>query len=166
MLDIREANILEIQHLENFTNASVRIGNHCMEDYAPTSEFLFYRVILEKSDTDRMFVLFETGLTKQTLGQTCRLKDIVSSSENIERVKQAINGGNSFSKGVDLKSDPNMELELVASELYNVPLTIIDGNHRAIAHYIIHGSVQGVPAYICVHKNISKWPYIPPGARM
>ena len=165
MRDIQLANLSEIRQLEKYTNASVQIGNHCMEDHAPTSEFLYYRVILEQNDIDRIFVLYEPGLANLTLDQTCRLKDIISTACKDKRVEQAISGGSSFPKGINLKSDPNMELELVASELYTAPLIIIDGNHRAIAHYTTYGNLHGVPAYVCIHKNISQWKYIPPLAK-
>jgi hypothetical protein len=38
---------------------------------------------------------------------------------------------------------------------------IIDGNHRAIAQQLRHGSLAWVPVFLCIHPAIATWSYVP-----
>ena len=44
-------------------------------------------------------------------------------------------------------------------------LVAIDGNHRLMAHYLTHRSVEGVHAYLFSHPKTAVWDWFPHYAR-
>lgn len=159
MVVVEEVDIATVQRHEETTASNARLGGYHMDRHCPTSEFRCYRVQLERSDEDRLFLLGLTEFTNQTRGQSCRLRDVLPTASAIQRVA-------SFSSvAVDLRSRPGLELVLVAAELRNAPLIAIDGNHRAMAQFLTYGTVEGVPALVCAHQAIGQWHFVPPLAR-
>jgi hypothetical protein len=77
----------------------------------------------------------------------------------LSRVTSFINGN------FDLRSQINMEPIFVGKNIENVSLTAIDGNQRIMAQYLTFGSLDGVPAYIYLHRDFNNWYFIPPLAR-
>jgi hypothetical protein len=157
MVVVSEVNILEVQRHEEATAANARLGGYKMDTHCPMNEFQCFRVLLEQSDTDRLFLLGQ--FAGRTTGQTCRIRDVKLSAADLSRVASFTTAG------VDLRSHVGLELVLVCRELYDAPLIIIDGNHRAIAHYLAQRRMQSVPAYVCLHRAISQWSYVPSLAR-
>lgn len=157
MVIVSEVSISEVQRHEEATAANARLDRYDLNRHCPTSEFRCLRVLLEQSDTDRLFLL--GCFVERTTGRTCRIRDVELDPANSHRVASFVNAG------VDLRSRAGLELVLVCRELYDAPLVIIDGNHRAIAHYLTQGSMQSVPAYVCVHQAISQWGFVPNLAR-
>jgi hypothetical protein len=45
------------------------------------------------------------------------------------------------------------------------PLVVGDGNHRIIAQFWTHRSVEGVPIFICSHPAVANWSFCPSPAR-
>jgi hypothetical protein len=130
-----------------------------MDHHCPTNQLRCFRVQLERQDEDRLFLLGLTEFINQTRDQTCRLRDVFSGASAIQRVASIINAG------VDLRSRSGLELVLVATEPHGAPLIAIDGNHRAMAQFLAHGSMEGVLAFVCVHPAIGQWHFVPPLAR-
>ena len=114
---------------------------------------------LERQDEDRLFLLGLTEFINQTRGQSGRLRDLLPTASTVQRVASLITAG------VDLLSRSGLELVLVAADLQGAPLVAIDGNHRAMAHFLAYNSVEGVPAFVCVHPAIGQWHFVPSLAR-
>ena len=159
MIVVCEVTIADVQHHEQATASNARLGGYHMDRHCPTNQLLCYRVQLERPDEDRLFMLGLTEFINQTRGQSCRLRDVLPGASAIQRVASFITAG------INLRSRSGLELVLVAAELQCAPLVAIDGNHRAMAQFLAHGSVEGVPAFVCVHPAIGQWPYVPPLAR-
>lgn len=159
MLIKGEVDISVIQRHEETTASNARLGYYHMDCHCPTNEFRCFRVGLEQQDEDNLFLLGLTEFVNQTQSQSCRLRDVVRDASSIRRVESFITAR------LDLRSGIGLELVLVGSDLHGAPLVIIDGNHRAIAQYLTHGSVDGVPAFVCVHPAIRHWPFVPPLAQ-
>jgi hypothetical protein len=157
VVDVSEVNISEVQRHEEATAANARLGRYEMGIHCPANEFLCFRVLLEQSDTDRLFLLGD--FAERTTDRTCRIRDVKLCAADLPRVASFVTAR------VDLRSQAGLELVLVCRELHKAPLIIIDGNHRAIAHYLTQGSMLSVPAYVCVHQAISQWPFVPNRAR-
>ena len=157
MVVTEEVDIAVVQRHEGATASNARLGGYHMDRHCPTTEFRCYRVRLEQSDENRLFGL--TEFINQTRGQSCRLRDVLPGASAIQRVASFITAG------INLRSRSGLELVLVTAELHGAPLVAIDGNHRAMAQFLAHGSVEGVPAFVCVHPAIGQWPYVPPLAR-
>ncbi len=159
MIIVGEVDISEIQRHEEATASNVRLGGYHMDRHSPANDFQCFRVLLESQDDDRVFLLSLTVFINQTQGLSGRLRDLVPAA-------LAIEGVSSFTTmGTDLRTRAGWELVFVASELHSAPLVAIDGNHRAIAQYLTYGSMEGVPAYVCVHQAIGQWGYVPQLAR-
>lgn len=159
MIVVGEVDIAEVQRHEQATASNARLGGYHMDHHCPTNQFRCYRVQLERQDEDRLFMLGQTEFINQTRGQSCRLRDVLPGASATQRVASFI------AAGVDLRSRSGLELVLVAAELHGASLVAIDGNHRAMAQYLTHGSAQGVPAFVCVHPAIGEWRFVPPLAR-
>ena len=155
---VGEADITEVQRHEQATVANARLGGYGMDAHCPMNEIRCYRVMLESSDLDRLFVLQD--FATHTPNRTCRLRDVVPSTASLQRVASFATAG------VDLRTHAGLELLLVGIGLDGGSLVAIDGNHRMIAHYLTQGSVDGVPAFIGVHPAMNRWPFVPPLARL
>ena len=159
MIVFGEVTISEVQLHEEATASNARLGSYEMDHHCPTREFLCYRVKLERQDESHLFLLGISDFMNLTRGRTCRLGDVLPHASKDAGVWSFM------TSDVDLRSWAGLELVLVAAELQGAPLVAIDGNHRAIAHFLAHGSVERVPAFVCVHPAIGKWQFIPPLAR-
>lgn len=157
MFVVGEVEIAEVQQHEQATSANARLGGYGMDAHCPTNEIRCYRVVLEEGDLDRLFVMQD--FAAYTSNGSCRLRDVLPSIADIKRVA-------SFTTpSVDLRKRTGLEVILVGSDVDRASLVAIDGNHRIIAQYISQGSVDGVPAFVCVHPAMNRWPYVPPLAR-
>jgi hypothetical protein len=159
MIVFQEVSLATVQQHELDTNSNVRLGGYHMDRFCPTAEFCCHRVQLQHSDGDRLFLLGISAFISQTQRDSCRLRDLLPTAASIPNVASFVRDG------VDLRSQPCLELVLVGAQLQLGHLVAIDGNHRMMAHYLNHASVEGVPAFVCVHKNITQWSYIPTLAR-
>ena len=159
MVVFEEVDITTVQRHEQATTSNVRLGGYQMDRHCPTSEFRCYRIQLEQTDEDRLFLLGLTEFFDQTRGQSCRLLDVLPAASTIKRVASFC------SHVVDLRSRLGLELVLVTTNPHCAPLIAIDGNHRAMAQFLTHGTFESVPAFVCVHPAIGQWHFVPPLAR-
>ena len=123
----------------------------------PPEEFQTERATLEDSDLDRVFAIPEFG--RHTTGGSCRIRDIEKSALSDPRVQQFME------PPIDLRIAPKLELLIFAADPETWPLVVVDGNHRLIAHYWNHRSIEGVPVFICSHPKVATWGFCPPTAR-
>jgi hypothetical protein len=163
MRQVVESSITEVElHLEK-TNSNIFFdyNDYGLKDF-PKNEFKCFKVILEKSDIDRLYLIGNfANITKDSL----KVSDLVSKEEVLcdthenrgERVKKIMEGGAQYNKGLDLLTDKDFELVLVGQNLIDGPLVLMDGSHRIIAHYLNRGDVDRVHAYVCIHSNVKKW---------
>jgi hypothetical protein len=111
-------------------------------------EYRSFRVELELADLPKLVLWWE--FERHTTDQNCRLATLLPSAATLERLE----------KCSDLRIIRNRELVLLADDLQGSFLYIIDGNHRAIAQHLYHGSFEGVSAYVCVYPGIRAWAYV------
>lgn len=123
-------------------------------------EYVGYRAILDDKDTSNIAVYWQ--FQEHTQDETCRLFDLLETAKDIPRVKNFTEGVPSKGYGpVDLRTLPDREPTIVTNSLDSHLLYVIDGNNRTIGHYLRHGSLAGVPAFVCVHPRMLEWAYIP-----
>lgn len=159
MVVMENVDIPAVQRHELNTKANVQLGGYRMDRHCSTNEFRCYLAQLERADEDRLFLLGLDEFTSQTRGRSCRLQDVLPTASAIQRVSSFVEAG------VDLRSRSDLALILVTTNLHSAPLIIIDGNHRAIAQFLVYGTVQGAPTFVCVHQAISQWHFVPRLAR-
>lgn len=145
--------LCDVQMHEVATYANVRLGSYKMDGPCPLDEFKMYKVKLEAMDVDRLFLL-DCGFATYTSDLTCRLKDASPGLLADKRVRMVIDEAYFpvSAKQAILIVSPNEKCG---------PLTIYDGNHRAIAQFLMRHTVQDVLAFVCVHCRISEWEYVP-----
>jgi hypothetical protein len=154
---IETVSLAILQRHEMATDSNVTLGGYGLSEHCPLAEFAIHRANLDAGDIDRLFLL--GTFAERTHGRSARLKDVLPEFAANPRVDSALR------RNVDLRSDWNLEIVIVTAEAQNAPLTVIDGNHRAVAHFLRFGDVGDVPAYLCVHGRVGQWPYIPRLAR-
>lgn len=152
MKDIVQVDLATIRaHEAKQKRLNVSLGSYHMP---PAEEFINWRVVLEKGDLDRLYLL--SDFLKHT-GGSCKLKDI--KSENNKIIQEKMN------ESTDLRVSPDLAPIIVCTGLESRPLSVIDGNHRISAHYLLHKGIDGAHAYVCVHDQIFKWRHLVPAAR-
>lgn len=158
-MDILEAvDVSDVQAHEAATYANVRLGGYDMDRCCLLSEFEAFNVRLEASDIDRLFLL-NCGFAADTKGQTCKLRDVLPGVVAHERVRNVIDKAR-------FPVSPNQAILIVSPDEKGGPLTIYDGNHRAMAQYLVQKTVHDVLAFVCVHRRISEWGFVPPLGRI
>ena len=155
---LRIAGVNEVKAHEAATHANVRLGGYNMDQCCPLSEFKAFSVRLEASDLDRLLLL-NCGFAGDTKGQTCKLRDVLPGVVAHERVRNVIDKA-CFPVSTD------QAILIVSADEKCGPLTIYDGNHRAMAQYLMRRTVNDVLAYVCVHRRISEWGFVPPLGRI
>jgi hypothetical protein len=167
---IKNIHLDQVRQLLERHNSNMRFNNYHLPDFCPENEFQCYKVTFDDEDIDRMSLVENF---KDVSNKTCKLKEINRSAVLAQkeedrglRVKRLMDGGDQFERGVNLITDQGFEIVLVGRNLCKGSLLIIDGSHRAIAHYLNYGTLQGVSAFICVHNNIAKWGFYKPIANV
>jgi hypothetical protein len=153
---IEDVDVATVRAHEEATDSNVRLCGYDMP--VVLSEVRASRVLLDADDIARLFLLGIGGLDEQTRCETWRVADVLPSARTLDRVWSFIGGC------VDLRARPELSLVIVTAGDER-PLTLIDGNHRAMAQFLAYGTMEGVPAFVCVHPGFAQWSYIPPLAR-
>lgn len=160
MTSIEPVTLHIVQAHERATDANVRLGGYHMDRVSPTAEFQLFRVTLVDADLGRLFLLGITEFGVCTAGESWRVPDLLPAAALLPRVAPFVRDK------IDLPARPDRALLIVSPDPHTGPLVITDGNHRAMAYYSMHRSVQGVPAFVCVHPKIRGWNFMPPPARV
>jgi hypothetical protein len=154
MQNLKTVELSVVQERERSTNANIRVGGYGLP---PAEQFRNHWALLNDSDLDRLFLIPEFG--KHTAGNSCLLKDITESALSDPRVRQFL------TTPINLQIAPNLDLLTFTVHPEKSPLVVGDGNHRVIAHFWTHWSVEGVPILICSHPEVAKWGFCPTPAR-
>jgi len=156
---LNEVEITAIQkHLRNL-NTGVLLDNNDLPSLHD-GRWDGYNVILDSEDLDRIILWWENK--KYTKNETCKVVDLLPCAKTLERVRSFAEGRNANGLlPINLKSAARMELCMVADSINGDFLYVIGGNHRLIAHWFQERSLDGVPAYVAVHKGLKGWAYIP-----
>lgn len=157
--NVRNSSLDEIQAHEFATGANARLGGYGMDEHCPLAEIVCMHVTLSECDLQRLFVL--PDFRKHTRNHSCQLVDVNDSALTAAMERQPVEMQNEL----DLTTRTRLELVLVGTDVNERPLVTVDGNHRLLAHYIRHHSVDGVPAYIGIHPNMYNWRFVPSLAR-
>jgi len=158
MLILTNVNVSDVQAHEAATHANVTLGGYQMDRCCPLDEFKAFNVRLEASDIDRLFLL-NCGFAAFTKGQTCKVADVLPGIVPQERIRNVADKA-CFPVSAD------QAILIVSADEKCGPLIIYDGNHRAMAQYLMRKTVHDVLAYVCVHRNISEWGFVPPLGRI
>jgi hypothetical protein len=149
-----------VQAHEQQTGANVRLGGYHMDVICPTKAFQLFRATLDESDLGRLLLLGIPEFAVCTVRGSWRMADLLPNAAIVPRVASFIKDK------VELPSRADLALLIVAADAHSGPIIIIDGNHRAMAHYATHKSIQGIPAFVCTHAKIRGWSFVPPSARV
>ena len=167
MLIISSVDIAIVKNHERRTGSNATVGGYGMDQHCPTAEIEAFQVTLEADDWAKIFLIAQ--FAKFTIGNTCKVHDIDwhrLGDDSKARINSFIEPpANSRFTPVDLHSSADLALVIVSANAESGSLVVIDGNHRAIAQWHKYGAVSGVHAFLCVHKNINNWAYVPPQAR-
>ncbi len=152
---------------EQLVNANVRLGGYDMDKVAPTDEFQIFRGNLKRTDWQRLYLIGE--FAKHTQNGTGRFIDVdwnALSEQSKNKITSFIQPASTTGwMPLDLRKNSQLALILVSADINSKSFVIIDGNHRAIAQYRKFGQVAGVQVIVCVHKQITRWPFVPHRAR-
>jgi hypothetical protein len=154
---IESVSLSVVQQHELATGANINLGGYHMDRCCPLPEFRTFKVALDSDDIDRLFILWD--FAQYTAGHTCQLKDVLPLAESEGRVAPFIRDA------VDLRTRHDRAIQIVSDAETGRPLVVIDGNHRAIAQYLMYRTVHDVPAFLCIHPKIGEWSGMPPSAR-
>jgi len=154
---IENVAVAVVQGHEEATAANVRLGGYDMP--IQLDEVRAYRVAVDAEDADRLFLLGLGALGVGTAGGSFKVADILPRVASLGSVRSLMRAG------VDLRTRPDLSLVIVTAGDDRRPLTIIDGNHRAMAQFLTYRTVQDVSAFVCIHPGFAQWSYIPPLAR-
>ena len=129
-------------------------------DFVKAEECQAFKVRLEEVDVKKLVLWFE--FKKYTTDESCKITDIVAAGYAQERVQRFIVGHPQKGYGpADLKTSHNLQPVVVTDSLESEVLYLIDGNHRTIAQHVTNKGFQDVEAFVCIHPNMLRWPYIP-----
>lgn len=126
----------------------------------PAADYKAYRVILDSGDASRIVLWWE--FQKHTKEHSCRLTDLLESAATLKKAQPFIHGDRSrgFLPG-DLRTLPNREITILTNDLASDFLYLIDGNNRLVGHFLLHKTIQDVPAVVCAHPKLMEWAYVP-----
>lgn len=153
---------IEYQHLRQFEEqigGNVKVGGYKMDEICPIEQGKCYQIRLHENETNRLFLLGEATFTSLTRDKNYRLSDIIDDVKYLDRVKYWID------YNLDLRLSQEWSPIFVCPNVINGPIVTIDGNHRLMAHFHMHKTIDGLNGYLFVHPNILQWGYIPNGAR-
>lgn len=162
MINILEITLQDVREHEAYTEANVTLGSYDMGKICPVQEIKLYRVTLEKTDEERIYLLNEGTFATFTAGSSFKLTDIHRAAEESKRVRSFL--GHEGRPAINLRNTPRLAPIFVASTITGA-WTAIDGNHRLSAQYLSHLDLSGVSAYLYVHPNMDRWHFICPNAR-
>lgn len=161
MILLGPATLAELQQHERACKASVVLGSHGL---APPETFSLRKALIEPDDADKLHLL-NCGFAACTQGQSGRLADLDAEllpPETRQRADSFLRPApDSGRRPLDLRAAPQLALLLACADADNGPWVIIDGNHRAIAQQLRHGSLAWVPVFLCIHPAIATWSYVP-----
>jgi hypothetical protein len=148
----------KLREFEDKIGGNVKVGGYKMDEICPVAEGLCYQIKLEESDTGRLFLLGEATFTHLTPTKDYLLTNISDDVKEMKRVKYWID------QKLDLRESPEWSPIFVAKDIES-PIVTIDGNHRLMAHFNQHRTIEGLHGYLFIHQNIQKWGCIPKGAK-
>lgn len=129
-----------------------------MDKLCPINEGQCYQISLQENDIDRLRLLREPTFTPLTCNQTYRLSDLLLYKANkLPRVTYWLN------KKLDLRNSQEWAPVFVSPSVDSGLIVAIDGNHRLMAHFLQHQSIEGVNGYLFIHPNIQLWGFMPLG---
>jgi len=149
---IKSITISEIRSFEEKINGNVRIGGYDMEQIAPIEEGKLSQIALSNEDLNRLYLLKEPTFKDFTKTGDYKLENIIPEvCREKQRVKYWID------QNIDLSINNDWAPVLISNSFESGKIVIIDGNHRATAHFIQHKSINGAFAYLFEHHNVYNW---------
>lgn len=148
-----------VSEFESRINGSIQINHESLIAMCPISEGQCYKVVLHYTDINRVFLLYAPNLTNLTINRNYQLNETIEEAGNEPRVQYWLD------RNIDLSTSDSWAPVFVSPNLDTGSLVAIDGNHRLMAHFLTHKSIQGLQAYLFVHPNITNWKWFPPHAK-
>jgi|GEM_PF-3280621 len=158
MAIVEEINYVKLNEFENQISGNVKVGGYNMNDISPIKEGRCYKIKFEEKDINRLFLLGEVTFKDLTSEKNFKLSGLLDTVINIERVKYWIDAK------LDLRISTKWSPVFVSPHI-DGPFVTIDGNHRLMAHYNQHKTIERLNGYLFVHPNIQNWGFIPIEAR-
>ena len=123
-----------------------------MERIAPIKEGKLSQISLSKDDLSRLYLLKEPTFKDFTRTGDFKIENIIPDvCCEKQRVKYWID------RNIDLSINDDWAPVIITNSFDSGKIVIIDGNHRATAHFIQHKSIDGVYAYLFEHPNVNNW---------
>ena len=123
------------------------------------SEYQAFHVAMDEGDERKLVLWWENQ--KATKDLNCRLIDSMEGAGNLDRVNSFIHGDGKGRLPADLRTMANKEPVAVTNKLDGDFWYLIDGSHRCLAQFRSGKPFQNVRIYVCVHRRIMQWAYIP-----
>lgn len=150
---------IEYSILRDFENSipniNVRVGGYEMDSICPINEGKCYKIKLQESDLNRLFILGDPSFTNLTSNKNYRLSGLIP-----EVAEQEIKTRTSLDVILDLRESHKLAPVFVSRNLDSGLVVTIDGNHRLMGHFLRNKSIEGVNGFLFVHPNVEKWGFI------
>jgi hypothetical protein len=151
---IEPVSVEVVQAHEVETDSNARLCTYDMP--IKLGEVKALRATLDANDLARLFLLGIGGFDVLTKDRTWRVADLLPTAWTIDRMKSFVGAK------MDLRQRPDLAVVIATANAESGPLVLIDGNHRAMAHFLSHRTVEDLPAFVCEHDGFRQWPYVPP----
>jgi|TARA_R110002124_G_scaffold153408_2_gene320468 hypothetical protein len=140
-------------------SANLQTTEENLQKLCPLGEVECFKLVLEESDIQRVFLCTAPDFATYTKNQSFRLIDTCEAARNDPTVSCLL------SKNVDLSKSNKWAPVFISPNYDKGSLVAFDGNHRLMAHFLMHEGTKGVQAFLLVHQNTIDWPWFPDNAK-
>lgn len=140
-------------------NANLQSTEKHLQKLCPLNEVECFKLVLEEADIKRVFFCTAPDFATYTENHSFRLEDTCEAGRNDPTVSCLLE------KHIDLSKSDNWAPVFITPNLKTASLVALDGNHRLMAHFLMHKSTNGLQAFAFVHQNSIDWPWFPDNAK-
>lgn len=138
--------------------ANIQINHPWLIENCPINDVKCYKIVLDDTDMPRVYILYGYEFWNITVNNSFKLSDITEFARTLPKARKLLN----MNLVIDLSQSDNWSPVFICPDLNTGPLVPIDGNHRLMVHYLTHGSIQGIHAYLFVHTETTGFEWFPP----
>lgn len=170
MRELRQISYNELQSFESTQNANLTTSHNSIADRCPSNEARCYKVVLEKVDIYRIFLIQGSNFADFTENSSLKLMDlkktvISQTFHTINEIESQQTISYLLDKNIDLSKNAEFAPVFISTNLDTGSLIAIDGNHRLMAHFLAHEDIQDVHAYLFVHSGTIMSGWFPPNTQ-
>ena len=147
-----------LRDFELGVNANLQTTQEHLQRLCPLNEVECFKLVLEESDIHRIFFCTAPDFATYTQNHSFRLEDTCEAAR-IDPIVSCL-----LEKNIDLSNSDHWAPVFISPKIAG-SLVALDGNHRLMAHFLMHKSTKGLHAFLFVHQNTINWPWFPNNAK-